>query len=269
MRGAGIPEPAQKAAAVEGSGPPERGPAGEAAVDVPTPAEEAAGSGLQTGGPAQEHKRGRPRSKLADSAILRAATDLMAERGLGGMSIEEVACRAGVGKATIYRRWPSRGALALEAFLAEFLGQQPLPDTGTLRGDLLAALRAWIRSVTQTGAGPMLSGLIAEVQQDRALAAAWRDRVVEVVRAQHAIMLDRAISRGEIPADTDKDVVIDLLYGPAYHRLLHGHRPLTDQFARQVVDLIVAGLSADRPGLARPATGRPSPATTSRGEAHQ
>ncbi len=260
MRSAGIPEPAEKDAAAAGSGPPERGPADEAAVDVPTPAEEAAGSGPQTGGHAREHKRGRPRSKLADRAILRAATDLLAERGLGGMSIEEVACRAGVGKATIYRRWPSRGALALDAFLAEFLGQQPLPDTGTLRGDLLTALRAWIRSVTQTSAGPMLSGLIAEAQQDRALAAAWRDRVVEVVRAQHAVMLDRAISRGEIPADTDKDVVLDLLYGPAYHRLLHGHRPLTDQFARRVVDLIVAALTADHPG--------PGPATTSGGEAH-
>ena len=93
----------------------------------------------------------------------------------------------------------------------------------------------------------MLTGLIAEVQQDRALAADWRHRVVEPLRSQSAIMFDRAISRGEIPADTDKDVLLDLLYGPAYHRLLHGHRPLTDQFARQVVDLIVAGLSADRP----------------------
>ncbi len=192
-----------------------------------------------------EARRGRPRSKEADSAILRAATGLLAERGLGGMSIEEVAARAGVGKATIYRRWPSRGALALDAFLAEFLGQQPLPDTGTLRGDLLAALRAWIRSVTKTSAGAMLAGLIAEAQQDAALAAAWRDRVVEPVRDQHAIMLDRAIARGEIAPGTDKDVVLDMLYGPAYHRLLHGHRPLTDQFARRVVDLIVAGLTAD------------------------
>jgi AcrR family transcriptional regulator len=255
MRSAGIPEPAQETAAAEGSGPPARGPGDEAAADVRKAADQAAGSRRQAGGPAREHKRGRPRSKLADSAILRAATDLLAERGLGGMSIEEVACRAGVGKATIYRRWPSRGALALDAFPAEFLGQQPLPDTGTLRGDLLTALRAWIRSVTQTSAGPMLSGLIAEVQQDRALAAAWRDRFVEPVRAQHAIMLDRAISRGEIPADTDKDVVIDLLFGPAYHRLLHGHRPLTDQFARRVVDLIVAALPADRPGPGRPAKG--------------
>src|SRR5258706_5584517 len=101
MRGAGIPEPAQKAAAIEGSGPPERRPADEVAVDVPTPAEEAAGSGPQTGGPAPEHKRGRPRSKIADSAIFRAAPDLMAARGLRATSIQEGACRAGVGKAPI------------------------------------------------------------------------------------------------------------------------------------------------------------------------
>src|SRR5260221_12521016 len=170
MGGAGIPELAQKAGGIQGRGPADGRPGDEVAADVPTPAEEAAGSGPQTGGPAQEHKRGRPRSKLADSAILRAATDLMAERGLGAMSIEEVACRAGVGKATIYRRWPSRGALALDVFLAEFLGQQPLPDTGTLRGDLLTALRAWLSSVRHTGAGPMHSGLIAELEQDNELA---------------------------------------------------------------------------------------------------
>jgi AcrR family transcriptional regulator len=252
MRSGSIPEPAQEAAAAAGSGPPARGPGGEPAADARALADEAAGSPLRTGGPDREHRRGRPRSKRADSAIMRAAVELLAERGLGGMSIEEVASRAGVGKATIYRRWPSRGALVLDAFVADFLAQQPLPDTGTLRGDLLAALRAWIRSVTQTTAGPMLTGLIAEVQQDRALAAAWRDRAVRPIRAQHAIMLDRAISRGEMPADTDKEVVIDLLFGPAYHRLLHGHLPLTDQFARQVVDLIVAGLSADRPALHQP-----------------
>jgi AcrR family transcriptional regulator len=178
---------------------------------------------------------------------LQAATQILAERGLAGMSIEEVASRAGVGKATIYRRWPSRGTLALDAFLAEFQGQQPLPDTGTLRGDLLAALRAWVRSVTRTSAGAMLAGLIAEAQQDPGLAAAWRERVVERLRAQHKIMLDRAIQRGEIPPDTDQEVVLDLLFGAAYHRLLHGHAPLNDRFARRVVDLIVSGVSA-QPG---------------------
>jgi AcrR family transcriptional regulator len=191
-------------------------------------------------------RRGRPRSEQADQAILRAATEVLAERGLGGMSIEEVAARAGVGKATIYRRWPSRGALALDAFLAEFRSQQPLPDTGTLRGDLLAALRAWIRSVTRTSAGPTLAGLIAEAQRDPELAAAWRERVIERLRSQHRIMLDRAVERGEIPADTDYEVVLDLLFGAAYHRLLQGHQPLTDRFARQVVDLVVAAVEQPR-----------------------
>ena len=200
-------------------------------------------------GSGEPARRGRPRSEEADRAILRAATEVLAAHGLGGMSIEEVAARAHVGKATIYRRWPSRGALALDAFRAEFREQQPLPDTGTLRGDLLAALRSWVRAVTGTRAGRMLAGLIAEAQNDPALAAAWREQVVERLREQHAIMLRRAIERGEIPADTDVDVALDLLYGAAYHRLLHGHRPLTDAFVQAVVDLLVAGLTAQRPRL--------------------
>jgi len=187
-------------------------------------------------------RRGRPRSEQADRAILAAAADLLAERGLAGMSIEEVASRAGVGKATIYRRWPSRGTLALDAFLAEFQSQLPLPDTGSLHDDLLAALRNWIRSVTRTSAGPALAGLVAEAQLDPGLAAAWRERVFERLRAQQRIMLDRAVARGEISAKTDYDVVLDLVYGAAYHRLLNGHRPLSDQFARRVVDLVMAGL---------------------------
>ena len=187
-------------------------------------------------------KRGRPRSEQADRAILQAAAELLTERGLAGMSIEEVASRAGVGKTTIYRRWTSRGSLALDAFLAEFQAQQPLPDTGSLHDDLLAALRAWIRSVTATSAGPVLASLIAEAQRDPVLAASWRERVVERLRQQHKIMLDRAVARGEIPAETDYDVVLDLMFGAAYHRLLHGHQPLTDRFAQEVIRYVVAGL---------------------------
>jgi AcrR family transcriptional regulator len=187
-------------------------------------------------------QRGRPRSASADRAILAAAVDLLAERGLAAMSIEEVAARAGVGKATIYRRWPSKGLLALDAFVTSFRAQQPLPDTGTLRGDLTAALTAWIQAVTQTPMGPMLTGLIAEAQHDASLRAAWRDRVIEPLRVQHRIMLDRAIARGEIPAGTDQEVVLDLFFGAAQHRLLLGHLPLTDEFIRAVVDMILDGI---------------------------
>ena len=196
-----------------------------------------------TGAPSGPRGAGRPRSAEADVAILEAASAILAERGLAGMSMEEVAARAGVGKATVYRRWPSRGALALDAFMSEFRSQLPLPDTGTLRGDLFDALRAWSRAVNKTRAGGMLAGLIAEAQRDPLLAAAWRQRVFDPLRAQHKGLVERAARRGEIAPGTDADVVLDLVFGAAYHRLLHGHLPLDDRFARQVVDLVMDGLA--------------------------
>jgi AcrR family transcriptional regulator len=207
-------------------------------ADIPAaepvlPAESSGGSGGQ---------RGRPRSQEADRAILSATLDLLASRGLAAMSIEEIAARAGVGKATIYRRWSSKGLLALDAFVTAFAEQQPLPDTGTLRGDLTAALTAWVRAVTQTSMGSMLAGLVAEAQHDEELRAGWRDRVLEPLRSQHRIMLDRAIARGEIPATVDQEAVLDLFFGAAQHRLLLGHLPLTDDFIREVVDVILDGI---------------------------
>jgi AcrR family transcriptional regulator len=193
-------------------------------------------------------RRGRPRNKNADKRILIAAAEVMAEKGIGGLSIEEVASRAGVGKTTIYRRWSSRGTLALDAFLDEF-GEQPgLPDTGTFAGDLREALGAWVIAVAGTNAGAMLVGLLAEIQQDRTLAAAWQDRVIAPLRAQYSIMLDHGVSRGEIPADTDAGIVLDLVFGACYYRLLlhgqHGHRPLNEQFVNQVVAVVAAGVGA-------------------------
>ena len=88
----------------------------------------------------------------------------------------------------------------------------------------------------------MLTGLIAEAQHDRELREAWRDRVLEPLRSQHRIMLDRAIARGEIPASVDREVVLDLFFGAAQHRLLLGHLPLTDDFIREVVDVILDGV---------------------------
>jgi AcrR family transcriptional regulator len=199
---------------------------------------EAVGVGVGGGGA----RGGRPRSQEADQAILTATVELLADRGLSAMSIEEVATRAGVGKTTIYRRWPSKGLLALDAFVTSFREAQPPNDTGTLRGDLLAALRAWVRAVTQTPMGPMLTSLIAEAQHDPELRGAWRDRVLEPLRVQHRVMLDRAVERGEIPATVDPDVVLDLFFGAAEHRLLLGHLPMTDAFIDAVVDVILAGI---------------------------
>jgi AcrR family transcriptional regulator len=160
------------------------------------------------------------------------------------MSIEEVAARAGVGKATIYRRWSSKGLLALDAFMLMFREQQPPPDTGSLREDLIAALRAWVRAVTSTPAGRLLTSLIAAAQQDPELHAAWRDRVLEPLRTQHRMMIARAVARGEMPASVDADVVLDLFFGGAEHRLLLGHLPMPESFITSVVDVILNGVVA-------------------------
>jgi len=203
---------------------------------------EPAEGGVDAGAGGGGTQRGRPRSQEADRAILTATVELLADRGLSAMSIEEVAARAGVGKTTIYRRWPSKSLLALDAFVASFREAQPPNDTGTLRGDLLAALHAWVHAVTQTPMGTMLTSLIAEAQHDPELRGAWRDRVLEPLRVQHRIMLDRAIERGEIPASVDRDVVLDLFFGAAEHRLLLGHLPITDGFIDAVVDVILGGI---------------------------
>ena len=235
-----------------GSGPAGSGPAdaepevtGHIAVEL-TPARpvvKALGAVRRTTRTARP-RRGRPRSERADRDILLAATQLLADKGVSGLTIEEVALRAGVAKTTIYRRWSSRGTLALDAFLAEIDGQQALPDTGAFSGDLRAALGNWVGAVAGTSAGVMLVGLIAEVHKDRGLAMAWQDQVIAPLRAQYSIMLDRAISRGEIPADTDAGVVLDLVFGACYYRLLHGHRPLNEQFVNQVVDIVAVGVGA-------------------------
>jgi AcrR family transcriptional regulator len=181
--------------------------------------------------PLPKRSPGRPRSLSTEKAILKAAGELLGESGLVAMTVEGVAARAGVGKASIYRRWPSKGALAFDATLDEYLAGKPTRDTGSFEGDLLATARDWIRSVKRSPLGPTLRFLTAEVQSDPSLAAAWRERFVGPVRQQRRPIVDRAIARGEIPAGSDPELILDMLYGPLYHRYLHGHLPLTDRFA--------------------------------------
>jgi AcrR family transcriptional regulator len=192
--------------------------------------------------------RGRPRSERAHQAILDATNEILEARGFVDLTMDEVAQRAGVSKPTIYRRWPTKGMLVFEAFSADFQTRQPLPDTGNLRGDLLAALRGWIKVVKGTVTGRTLRGLVAEVQRDPELAEIWRERFVAPVRARNLTLIDRAVERGEISASADPEVMLDMVYGPAYHRLLQSHLPLSDRFAQTVVDMVVAGVRTNQVG---------------------
>jgi AcrR family transcriptional regulator len=189
-------------------------------------------------------RRGRPRSEKARVAILRAAAELLLERGLSAASMDAVAERAGVSKATIYRWWPTKETLALDALYREWNTTAPVArNTGTLRGDLLAQLRPWARLAGSRPYGRVIGALLTEARTDPAFAAEYLARFVEPRRDQSRAIFRRAIERGEIPADTKVEVAIDLLYGPLYHRLLHGHAPLGDRFVRDVVDMALDGIA--------------------------
>jgi AcrR family transcriptional regulator len=187
-----------------------------------------------------EKRRGRPRSADTEKAILKAAAEIVIGSGLAEMTIEGVAERAGVGKASIYRRWPSRGALAFDAVVDSILTSQPTPDTGSLEGDLIQVAAIWVRSSSDRRWGRTVAHLIAEVQSDADLAVVWRERFVNRIRKERRPIIDRAIARGEIPAGSDPELIMDLFYGPLYHRYLNGHLPLDQSFARGVARMVAA-----------------------------
>jgi AcrR family transcriptional regulator len=187
-------------------------------------------------------KRGRPRSEKARHAILEAAAKLLLLRGLGAVSMDAVAEAAGVSKATIYRWWPSKEMLALDALLDWAGASAPERDTGALREDLLALVRPWVREIRRQPFGRVIAALITEAQSDPQFAEAYRTRFVEPRREAMRAAFERAAERGEVPADLEVEVAVDLIYGPLYHRLLHGHAPLSARFGQAVVDMALAGI---------------------------
>jgi AcrR family transcriptional regulator len=188
--------------------------------------------------------RGRPRSERARTAILDAAAELLLAPDGDAVSMDAVAERAGVSKATIYRWWRSRETLTLDALYDEWASARPVRDTGSLREDLLSLLRPWVRRVGRRSYGPVIARLITEAQTDRRFGEEWRSRFIGPRRDAGREVFARAIRRGEIPGDTNVEVALDLLYGPLYHRLLHRHAPLNDRFVHQVVDTALGGIAS-------------------------
>ena len=195
-----------------------------------------------------ETPRGRPRSEKARQAILAAAMELLLDQGLHSMSMDDVARRAGVSKATIYRWWPAKERLALDALATEWAASARIGerDTGILREDLVAGFRPWVRQLRSKPYARVVAGLIAAAQADPEFAALYRERFVQPRRATSRHLLDRARDRGEITQGCDLEIVLDLLYGPIYHRLLHGHAPLTDRFVTNVIDTVLAAITPNK-----------------------
>lgn len=181
---------------------------------------------------------GRRRSDQAHQAILQATLEILSQVGYRAMTIEAIAARAGVGKKTIYRWWPSKAAVALEALIASTEEQVPFPDTGSLAGDLTTYFEQSFAGL-RGKAGTALSGLAAEAQLDPEFARKFQ-RVFIVPRKQGLVaLLQRGVQRGELAPDTNLDVLADLIYGAKWYRFLLYPAPLDTDFAREIVEIIM------------------------------
>jgi AcrR family transcriptional regulator len=184
---------------------------------------------------------GRPRDARADEAILDAALEVLAEVGPAGFTVDEVAARAGCGKATIYRRWRSRGALLLDTGHHRLGLHVTDPDTGSVRDDLVAMLGELGGKMRDTLAGKVMPAVIAEAavnpEMREVLAAFVHDR-----RKPAFLAISRGVARGELPEGTDVDLVLDLLGGLVYFRVLVADNPPDDTVVATVVDTILAGI---------------------------
>jgi AcrR family transcriptional regulator len=186
---------------------------------------------------------GRPRSPEARRAILDAAIDLFVQRGYQATSIEGVAARAGVGKTTIYRRWPSKEDLIVDA-INELIFDVEAPDTGSVRGDLVEMLVTVQTIFTSSRAGEVFPRMAGEVAAASPLGRAYLERVIEPRFAVLQAMIARGVARGELPPETDPQLVRAMLIGPVILWKLLGRLRRTDarDRAERIVDTVLAGL---------------------------
>ena len=192
--------------------------------------------------------RGRPRDEDARQRILSASLELLEEAGFPQVTVEAIAERAGVSKATVYRWWPNKAAVVIEAFRQAFEPELPFVDTGSFRNDLLTQVRNFARVLSGRG-GRMLTAFVVAARNDPEVAQAFRTIWSAPRRAQAREMLKLTQSRGQLRPEADLDMVLDALYGPLYYRLLVKNEPPSQKYAEALVDLVLQGLSQERPTL--------------------
>jgi AcrR family transcriptional regulator len=190
-------------------------------------------------------RRGRPRSDQAHHAILEAARQLLIENGYTRLRLEHVAARAGVGKTTIYRRWASKEALALDLLMDLATPHIAVPDLGDTRSELEVVVGSVIRAITMTPFGPVIRALLSQIAGNPALGDPFRATVVRSRRDSVAHVMARGIARGDLRADADVDVATELLVGPVYFRLVFGGQ-LDGELGPRLVSTLLRGFGTPR-----------------------
>jgi AcrR family transcriptional regulator len=190
--------------------------------------------------------RGRQRSSEAEEAILAAILQLLKEKPLRDITIEAIAHKAGVGKMTIYKWWPSKAYVALDAFAKIINKMIPVPDSGNVERDLVTLLRSYMNFYSSP-TGSIFGQFLAESQSDPQFAALFRERFLNPRREATGVILDRAIKRGELDPKMDREIVLDLIFGPMVFRLMAGHGPLNKREAAATISTLLRGIAVGTP----------------------
>jgi AcrR family transcriptional regulator len=188
-----------------------------------------------------EAQRGRPRSEEARQAILVAALEIAAERGYAALTIEGIAARAGVGKQTIYRWWPTKADVLLEAGAAKADLRVPTGDRGSYAADLRAFLTASYKMANDRALADLLRALMAEAQLDQAFGERFRVAFLQRRRDALMVIVDRARERGDLPPHPSPAVVLDIVFGVIWYRVLATRGRLD----KALVDDLVAVLTGE------------------------
>jgi AcrR family transcriptional regulator len=189
--------------------------------------------------------RGRPRSDSARRAILRAARELIDENGPTALTVEGIAARARVGKPTIYRWWPDRHSVAMAALMES---ESAAPSSGSNSRSPMGALQKQIRKVVAlfaTSMGRNVTTMIASADHDSELSKAFRNHFVLARREEGRNLLLQAIDRGEIRPNANVEIVLDMIYGALFFRLLMGHAALDDMLVKQLLEEALRGLRCE------------------------
>lgn len=184
---------------------------------------------------ATHHGNRHGRSEQARQAVLEAVDDLLVERGFAGVTMEGIAARAGVAKQTIYRWWPSKVDILLEAFTDDMAEHLAPPDLGDLGRDLSAHLHTLADFLTQTDPGAVFRALAGQAQHDPAVAARFREDCLSQQRTRDRLPFERALARGDLPETLDIDLAVDQLLGPLYYRVLVTGDPVPKEFTDNLV----------------------------------
>lgn len=190
---------------------------------------------------------GRPRDEDVRRRVLGAASDVLQEVGFRSVTVDAIADRARASKATVYRWWPDKASLLIEAFREAVSPEFPFADTGSLCGDVKTQLRRFSRFLLGRR-GRLLAAIVVGAQEDPEMARALRDYWIGPLRKRGQAVLGRYKKNGELPADVDLDLVQDVMYAPLYYNLLTGYTPISEEYADTLTTTLLNGLRAGEGG---------------------